>query len=70
MFWPAVTVALTNAHRGILSREALYTAITRAKQEVALVGQSGAVEYCLGHLASARRTGLGALLKQGLDAAL
>jgi exodeoxyribonuclease V alpha subunit len=66
--FPAVTVALTNAHRGILSREALYTAITRAKQEVVLVGQTGAVDYCLGHLASARRTGLGQLLRQGIGA--
>ena len=68
--FPAVTVALTNQHRGILSREALYTAITRAKQEVVLVGQTGAVEYCLGHLASARRTGLGKLLQQGLGTGL
>ena len=68
--FPAVTVALTNAHRGILSREALYTAVTRAKTEVAVVGQTGAVEYCLGHLASARRTGLLKLLQNGLGAEL
>ncbi|MBC7342548.1 MAG: ATP-dependent RecD-like DNA helicase [Clostridia bacterium] len=41
--WPAVVLALMSAHYVMLRRDLLYTAVTRAKKEVVVVGQKKAL---------------------------
>lgn len=57
--FPAVVMPLTMAHAVLLDRRLLYTAITRAKQRVILVGERRALGYAVGNNRSVvRRTGL------------
>jgi exodeoxyribonuclease V alpha subunit len=49
---------------GIANREAVYTAITRAKEEVVLVAQAGVLAKALAREGSKRRTALASLLRK------
>ena len=44
---PAVVVPLVHEHAGMLSRQLLYTAVTRAKRLVVLVGQRSALRFAV-----------------------
>lgn len=59
--WPVVVLALDPAHRSMLYRELVYTAITRAQVGLLLVGDAGLVAAAAAHSGSGlldRRTGL------------
>ena len=56
--WPVVVLVLDPGHRMMLWRELVYTAITRARRGLLLVGSVGLVEQ------AARRTGSGARLRR------
>lgn len=53
--YPAVVIALTTQHRIMLQRRLLYTAVTRGKQLVVIVGQQRAVELAVQSRASMTR---------------
>ncbi|MEB3196281.1 MAG: AAA family ATPase [Candidatus Sericytochromatia bacterium] len=56
--YPAVVVALSLCHGPLLQREVLYTAFTRARRVVVVVGSSAAIERAVAQPSPARRTGL------------
>jgi exodeoxyribonuclease V alpha subunit len=61
--FPAVVVVMTTTHAVALSRTLFYTALTRARQMVVVVGQEKAVEMAVDNWNTRRRmTGLGELL--------
>jgi exodeoxyribonuclease V alpha subunit len=53
--YPAVIIPLVTQHQPMLQRNLLYTAMTRGKQLVVLIGQSKALEIALGNDRSQRR---------------
>ena len=53
--YPAVIIPLVTQHHPMLQRNLLYTAITRGKQLVVLIGQPKALETALGNDRSQRR---------------
>ena len=53
--WPVVVLVLDGAHRAMLWRELVYTAVTRARSGLLLVGDASLLS------AAARRTGSGAM---------
>jgi exodeoxyribonuclease V alpha subunit len=62
--YPAVVVPLSRQHRPMLQRNLLYTAVTRARQLVVMVGSREALSAAVSNDRSVRRrTGLGHLLK-------
>ncbi len=66
--YPAVVIPLTRQHRPMLQRNLLYTAVTRARQLVVLVGSRQALSTAVANDRSVRRmTGLGRLLKRMED---
>lgn len=57
--WPLVIVICHSAHRFMLTRQLVYTAVTRAKQRVVLVGDDEGLERALStENVTARETGL------------
>ena len=57
--FPVVLFAMPNSHQSMLSRNLLYTAVTRAKQECHLVGDTRALRSAIGKADTTRRfTGL------------
>ena len=61
--YPAVVVPLSRQHRPMLQRNLLYTAVTRARQLVVMVGSRQALSAAVSNDRSVRRrTGLGRLL--------
>lgn len=65
--YPAVVMPLATDHYMMLRRHLLYTAITRGKQLVVLVGSRRALEIAVGdHRETRRQTGLAALLRTAL----
>lgn len=57
--FPVVLFAMPNSHQSMLSRNLLYTAVTRAKQECHLVGDMRALRSAIGKADTTRRfTGL------------
>lgn len=65
--YPAVVIALTTQHRIMLQRRLLYTAVTRGKQLVVIVGQRRAVELAVQSRSSIKRwSRLGSLLATGM----
>ena len=56
--WPVVVLVLDPGHRAMLWRELVYTAVTRARQGLLLVGSADLVA------SAARRTGSGARLRR------
>ena len=63
--WPWVVVVCHGAHRFMLDRALLYTAITRGKQGVVLVGDDAGLESALAKVDSAKRN---TTLKERLQA--
>jgi exodeoxyribonuclease V alpha subunit len=60
---PAVIVALARSHRIMLTRNLLYTAVTRAEQVCVVVAQPGALQLALGRWDARRRyTRLGGIV--------
>ncbi len=57
-----VTVLLPSAGSALATRELLYTAVTRARRQVTLIGSEAAVRSCVGRQAQ-RATGLGRRLQ-------
>ena len=53
--YPGVIIPVTREHSFMLSRNLLYTAITRGKQQVLMVGQSGALRAALGRVMADKR---------------
>ena len=57
--YPGVIIPITSEHSFMLSRNLIYTAITRGKQQVILVGQKTSLERALARVMKDRRyTGL------------
>lgn len=64
--YPGVIIPITEEHSFMLSRNLIYTAITRGKQQVILIGQIDCLEKALGRVMKDRRyTGLEQFLKNG-----
>jgi exodeoxyribonuclease V alpha subunit len=62
--YPAVVIPLTRQHRPMLQRNLLYTAVTRARRLVTLVGSKQALSAAVANDRSfLRRTGLRRFLK-------
>lgn len=59
-----------NMNLGVISREAIYTAVTRAKREVVLVAEAGVLPEALKVVGSSRKTILSAMLRQEAKARL
>lgn len=61
--YPVVVIPLSRQHRPMLQRNLLYTAVTRARQRVVMVGSRQALSMAVANDRSVRRTtGLGRLL--------
>jgi exodeoxyribonuclease V alpha subunit len=57
--WPTVVILLTMQHYVLMDRRLLYTAVTRAKSRVVLVGQRRALMAAVANVRSSSRvTGL------------
>lgn len=54
--YPVVIVPMTSSFRFMYARNLLYTAITRAKQVVYLVGSKQAFADCAAHIGTNRKT--------------
>ncbi|OED36532.1 hypothetical protein AB832_05670 [Flavobacteriaceae bacterium (ex Bugula neritina AB1)] len=53
--YPCVIIPMTNSHYVMLERSLLYTAVTRGKQKVILIGQRQAVDMAINNKKSERR---------------
>jgi exodeoxyribonuclease V alpha subunit len=63
--YPFVFIPLTMSHSIMLNRNILYTAITRAKKQVILIGNKKALELCVNNVFNHnRKTGLVYFLKE------
>jgi len=61
--WPGVIVLVSSSHGPMLSRNLLYTALTRARRVAVLIGDEAAIARAVAERGDgARRTGLAALL--------
>ncbi len=66
--YPAVVIPLSMHHFSLLERNLIYTAVTRAKKLVMIIGDPQALAMAIGNKRSSQRlTGLGALLAEGKD---
>jgi exodeoxyribonuclease V alpha subunit len=66
--YPAVVIPLSMQHYTMLERNLIYTAVTRAKKLVMIIGDPKAVSMAVGNKRSSQRmTGLTALLAEGTD---
>ena len=64
--YPAVVIPLSMQHYSLLERNLIYTAVTRAKKLVMIIGDPKAVSMAVGNKRSSQRmTGLTALLAEG-----
>jgi exodeoxyribonuclease V alpha subunit len=63
--YPAVVIPLHTQHYLMLSRNLLYTALTRAKKTVVMIGTTQAIRMAMNNLEATRRfTGLARELKE------
>ena len=53
--YPIVIMPITNYHSVLLTRNLLYTALTRAKQKVILVGDRDALAYAIRNIQGIKR---------------
>jgi exodeoxyribonuclease V alpha subunit len=60
--YPFVIIPLHESHGAMLSRELLYTALTRARQMAVVIGSRRALALAVSNTAAGRRTGLGKML--------
>ncbi len=66
--YPAVVIPLSMQHYTMLERNLIYTAVTRAKKLVMIIGDPKALSMAVGNKRSSQRmTGLTALLAEGTD---
>ena len=66
--YPAVVIPLSMQHFAMLERNLVYTAVTRAKKLVMIIGDPKALSTAVGNKRSSQRmTGLAALLAAGTD---
>lgn len=64
--WPGVVLLVSSAHGRMLSRNLLYTALTRARRAAVIVGDEAAIARAVAETRDReRRTGLAALLAGG-----
>jgi exodeoxyribonuclease V alpha subunit len=64
--WPGVVLLVSSSHGPMLSRNLLYTALTRAKEAAVIVGDEAAIARAVAETRDReRRTGLAALLTEG-----
>ena len=62
--WPGVVLLVSSSHGPMLSRNLLYTALTRARRAAVLVGDEAAIARAVAEVRDReRRTGLTALLR-------
>lgn len=54
--FPVVILPITSASRRMLERNLIYTAITRAKSKLILLGELQAFDYATQHIGTARKT--------------
>ncbi len=67
--YPAVVIPLLRVNPGFFSRNLLYTAVTRAKSMVAIVGNPGVVNYMITNVSEQKRyTGFASRLKEMAEA--
>jgi exodeoxyribonuclease V alpha subunit len=52
---PAVVIALARGHAPMLTRNLIYTAVTRSQTACVVVGERGALETALGRVDASRR---------------
>ena len=67
--WPVVVLVLDRAHRAMLWRELVYTAVTRARRGLLLVGDAGLVAAAAMRLGSGVRQRRTRLVERVLDGA-
>ncbi|NTV17570.1 MAG: ATP-binding domain-containing protein, partial [Chlorobiaceae bacterium] len=66
--YPAVVIPLSMQHYTLLERNLIYTAVTRAKKLVMIIGDPKAISMAVGNKRSSERmTGLGAMISEGMD---
>ncbi len=66
--YPAVVIPLSMQHYTLLERNLIYTAVTRAKKLVMIIGDPKAISMAVGNKRSSERmTGLGAMISGGMD---
>jgi exodeoxyribonuclease V alpha subunit len=64
--WPGVVLLVSSSHGPMLSRNLLYTALTRAKEAAVIVGDEAAIARAVAETRDhERQTGLAALLTDG-----
>ena len=54
--FPVVILPITSASKRMLERNLIYTAITRAKSKLILLGEIQAFDYATQHIGTARKT--------------
>ena len=54
--FPVVILPITSASKRMLERNLIYTAITRAKSKLILLGELQAFDYAVKHIGTARKT--------------
>ena len=54
--FPVVILPITSASKRMLERNLIYTAITRAKSKLILLGELQAFDYAVNHIGTARKT--------------
>ena len=54
--FPVVILPITSASKRMLERNLIYTAITRAKSKLILLGELQAFDYATKHIGTARKT--------------
>ena len=68
--WPGVVVMASSSYGPMLTRNLLYTALTRARRAAVIVGDTAAIERAVADTRDQQRhTGLAGLLRNALDAA-
>lgn len=66
--YPAVVIPLSMQHYTLLERNLIYTAVTRAKKLVMLIGDPKAISMAVGNKRSSQRlTGLCSMISGGMD---
>ncbi|NTV06534.1 MAG: ATP-dependent RecD-like DNA helicase [Chlorobiaceae bacterium] len=66
--YPAVVIPISMQHYTLLERNLIYTAVTRAKKLVMIIGDPKAISMAVGNKRSSERmTGLGAMISEGMD---
>ncbi len=63
--FPVVILPITNQSHRMLQRNLIYTAITRSKSKLILLGEYGAFDYATKNTGTARKTYGGALQGPG-----